>query len=87
MILFANFKDEIVSCLQDGIIEQVTITLVIEFPERDYWRTLFNFESLKGICYCPLLRAYMAFPRQDKDKFILIAYYKPSPETFVFDTF
>lgn len=68
-------------------IEQVTITFVIEFPESDYCRIRVNFESRKGICYCPLLNAKIALPRHDKDKFILIAYSSPYPETLVFDTF
>lgn len=63
------------------------MTLVIEFPERDYCKTLVNFESLKGTCSWPLLNAYIAFPKQERDKFILIAYSKPSPDTFVFETF
>lgn len=53
------------------------MTLVIEFPDSDYCSTLVNFESLKGICSCPLLRAYIVFPRQDKDRLILIASYNP----------
>lgn len=57
LIRFANFKEEIVSCLHEGNIEQVTITRVIEFPERDSCKTLVNFESLKGTCYWPLLSA------------------------------
>jgi hypothetical protein len=34
-ILFANLREDIVYCLQEGNIEQVTITLVIEFPDND----------------------------------------------------
>lgn len=87
MIRFANFKEEIVYYLHEANIEQVTMTLVIEFPDKDYCRTLVSLESRKGTCSCPRLRAYIVFPRQDKDKLIFIAYYKPSPKTLVFDTF
>lgn len=83
----ANFNEEIVYCLHDGSIEQVTITLVIEFPDRDYWSTLVSFESRKGICYCPRLKAYIALPKQDKDRFIFLASYNPYPVTLVLDTF
>jgi len=76
-ILFANLRDDIVYCLQEGNIEQVTITLVIEFPDNDSWSTRVNFESRKGICYCPRLKAYIAFPKQDKDRFIFLASYRP----------
>lgn len=87
LILFANCNELSVSCLQFADKEHVTITLVNELPDNDYWSILVNFESLNGTCSCPLLKAYIALPKQLNDKLILIAYYSPYPDTLVLDIF
>jgi len=65
----------------------VTITLVNEFPDKDYCKTLVNLESLKGIWSWPLLKAFIVLPKQESDKLIFLAYSKPYPDTLVFETF
>ena len=88
--LFPNLRVDNVSLSLYWDIEQVITRHVYELPPSDSCNILVNFESLYGI-NDPLdllsVRAFITFPKADKDLFIILASSRVVPFASVFSTF
>jgi len=71
----ANFNEVKVSsaCFIEGPMQ--TIIEVREFPPRESYKSLVSFESLNGICLSSFysVKAFIQFPRQEREKLIFLA--------------
>lgn len=62
-------------------VEQFTIIEVMKLPVKESFKIRVSLESRKGICYDLLrvVKAFMTFPRQEREQFIFLVYSKATP--------
>ncbi len=58
-----------------------------ELPPSDSYSSLVSFDYLYGMWSFLFSKAFIVFPKQDKDRLIFLAYYKPYPYTLDLLTF